>query len=63
MLCDRMPAEFASRPTDFPSRERWATGEREIDAAHAAIIRRIFMEYADGMAPRHIAARLNHEAK
>jgi hypothetical protein len=39
-----------------------STGEREIDPAQAAIIRRIFMEYADGMAPRQIAARLNHEA-
>ena len=39
-----------------------STGEREIDPAQAAIIRRIFEEYADGMAPRQIAARLNHEA-
>src|SRR5262249_24793766 len=37
------------------------TGEREIDASQAAIIRRIFNEYADGMAPRQIAARLNRE--
>jgi site-specific DNA recombinase len=39
-----------------------STGEREIDPAQAAIIRRIFNEYADGMAPRQIAARLNREA-
>jgi site-specific DNA recombinase len=39
-----------------------STGEREIDASQAAIIRRVFMEYADGMAPRQIAARLNREA-
>ena len=39
-----------------------STGEREIDPSQAAIILRIFSEYADGMAPRQIAARLNHEA-
>jgi site-specific DNA recombinase len=39
-----------------------STGEREIDLSQAAIIRRIFEEYADGMAPRQIAARLNREA-
>jgi site-specific DNA recombinase len=37
------------------------TGEREIDEDKAAIIRRIFQEYADGMAPRRIATRLNAE--
>jgi DNA invertase Pin-like site-specific DNA recombinase len=39
-----------------------STGEREIDPSRAAIIQRIFKEYADGMAPRQIAARLNREA-
>jgi site-specific DNA recombinase len=39
-----------------------STGEREIDRSQAAIIQRIFEEYADGMAPRQIAARLNHQA-
>jgi site-specific DNA recombinase len=39
-----------------------STGEREIDLSQAAIVRRIFEEYADGIAPRQIAARLNHEA-
>ena len=39
-----------------------STGEREIDPSQAAIVRRIFEEYADGMAPRQIAARLNQEA-
>ncbi|MGH6804767.1 MAG: recombinase family protein, partial [Methyloceanibacter sp.] len=39
-----------------------STGEREIDSVQAAIVRRIYMEYADGLAPRQIAARLNHEA-
>jgi DNA invertase Pin-like site-specific DNA recombinase len=38
-----------------------STGEREIDP-QAAIIRRVFKEYADGVAPRQIAARLNREA-
>jgi DNA invertase Pin-like site-specific DNA recombinase len=38
------------------------TGEREIDPSQAAIVRRIFSEYAEGMAPRQIAARLNREA-
>ena len=39
-----------------------STGEREIDPSQAEIIRRIFNEYAVGMAPRQIAARLNREA-
>ena len=38
-----------------------ATGEREIDPAQAMIVRRIFEEYASGMAPRQIAAGLNRE--
>jgi site-specific DNA recombinase len=38
-----------------------ATGEREIDAEQAAIVLRIFQEYAEGMTPRRIAARLNRE--
>jgi len=41
---------------------RVSTGEREIDLAQAAIVRRIFEEYANGMTPRLIAARLNREA-
>jgi site-specific DNA recombinase len=39
-----------------------STGEREIDPSQAAIIQRVFKEYADGMAPRQIAGRLNREA-
>ncbi len=38
------------------------TGEREIDEAEAAIVRRIFEAYASGQAPRKIAADLNNEA-
>jgi site-specific DNA recombinase len=38
-----------------------ATGEREIDPEQAAIVRRIFKEYAEGMTPRRIAAKLNSE--
>ena len=38
-----------------------STGEREIDPDEATIVRRIFAEYADGLAPRRIAARLNAE--
>jgi site-specific DNA recombinase len=38
-----------------------STGEREIDPSQAAIVRRIFEEYADGAAPRQIASRLNRE--
>ena len=38
-----------------------STGEREIDPDQAAVIKRIFQEYADGMAPRRIAGRLNAE--
>jgi site-specific DNA recombinase len=37
------------------------TGEREIDQAEARIVRRIFAEYAAGLAPRRIAAGLNRE--
>jgi site-specific DNA recombinase len=37
------------------------TGEREIDAEQATIIKGIFRQYADGMAPRRIAAGLNAE--
>jgi DNA invertase Pin-like site-specific DNA recombinase len=33
-------------------------GEREIDPAHAANVRRIFTEYAQGISPRKIAAAL-----
>ena len=39
-----------------------STGEREIDPVEAEIVRRIFREYAEGMAPRQIATRLNCEA-
>jgi site-specific DNA recombinase len=38
-----------------------STGERQIDPPQAAIVQRIFNEYADGMTPRQIAARLNRE--
>ena len=38
-----------------------STGEREIDPDQAAVVCRIFQEYADGMAPRQIAGRLNAE--
>jgi site-specific DNA recombinase len=38
-----------------------STGEREIKPEEAEIVRRIFKEYADGMAPRQIAVRLNRE--
>jgi site-specific DNA recombinase len=39
-----------------------ATGEREIDPEEAGIVQRIFKEYAQGMSPRQIAARLNMES-
>jgi site-specific DNA recombinase len=38
-----------------------STGEREIEPIEADIVRRIFREYADRMAPRQIAVRLNRE--
>ena len=38
-----------------------STGEREIDPTQAAIINRIFAEYANCMTPRQIAGRLNAE--
>ena len=37
------------------------TGEREIEPAEAAVVERIFREFAAGMAPKAIAKRLNHE--
>jgi site-specific DNA recombinase len=37
------------------------TGERRINARAAAIVRRIFEEYAAGVSPRAIAKRLNAE--
>ena len=37
------------------------TGERELEPEQAAAVRRIFQMYADGMAPRKIAATLNTE--
>jgi len=38
------------------------TGERELEPEQADVVRRIFQMYADGMAPRKIAAILNAEA-
>lgn len=38
------------------------TGERTINEDHAAIIRRIFREFADGLSPKLIARRLNAES-
>lgn len=37
------------------------TGERDIDATEAAVIRQIFCDFADGVSPRAIAQRLNAE--
>ena len=37
------------------------TGERELEPEQADVVRRIFQMYADGMAPRKIAAILNAE--
>ena len=36
-----------------------STGDREIDPDQAAVIKGIYREYADGIAPRRIAGRLN----
>jgi site-specific DNA recombinase len=38
-----------------------STGQIEIEETQAAVVRRIFEMYADGMSPRNIAARLNAE--
>jgi DNA invertase Pin-like site-specific DNA recombinase len=38
-----------------------ATGEREIDSEQAAVVLRIFREYASGDSPKAIARRLNGE--
>src|SRR5687768_2455105 len=37
------------------------TGEREIEAAEAAVVERIFREFVAGAAPKTIARRLNHD--
>jgi site-specific DNA recombinase len=37
------------------------TGQREIDEAQAAVVRRIFADYVAGKSPREIAAALNRE--
>lgn len=37
------------------------TGEVEIEETQAAVVRRVFELYADGVSPRNIAARLNTE--
>src|SRR5690606_19765875 len=36
-------------------------GDRQIDAAEANVVRRIFREFAAGIGPRSIACRLNEE--
>jgi DNA invertase Pin-like site-specific DNA recombinase len=46
---------------EFDSRGEVIRGQREINDAEAAIVQRIFQEYAAGMAPRSIADRLNRE--
>jgi hypothetical protein len=38
-----------------------ATGEREIHAEQAAVVQRIFRDYAAGISPKAIAKRLNAE--
>ncbi len=43
-------------PDGLPETGRW-----KVDAAEAAIVRRIFSEYVAGASPRRIAARLNAE--
>ena len=49
-------------PTGSPLLRSVSTGEREIDGGQAAIVHRMFEEYAAGCAPRLIATRLNREA-
>ncbi|WP_260007496.1 recombinase family protein [Leisingera sp. M527] len=39
-----------------------STGDREIEPDEAAVITRIFRDYADGLSARSIAAALNAEA-
>ncbi len=45
----------------FDARGEPIRGEREINEEQAAIVRRIFTEYADGRSPKAIAAQLNEE--
>ena len=45
----------------FDARGEPIRGDREIDAREAAIVQRIFREFADGIGPRTIARNLNEE--
>lgn len=57
---------LAGKPTGgraygyIPARDS-ASGQIQIDAAEAVVVRRIFELYADGWSPRSIAGRLNEE--
>jgi DNA invertase Pin-like site-specific DNA recombinase len=44
---------------DVVTDDNGAAGDRRINPAEAAIVRRIFHEFADGHGPRAIAKRLN----
>jgi DNA invertase Pin-like site-specific DNA recombinase len=46
---------------DVVTDDKGAAGDRRINPAEAAIVRRIFHEFADGHGPRAIAKRLNGE--
>jgi site-specific DNA recombinase len=52
---------YGHRVASSLTEEGMARGEREIDAAQAAIVVRIFREYASGDSPKAIAKRLNAE--
>ena len=49
------------RAYDYTPARDSSTGQIEINEADAAVVRRIFEWYADGLSPRTIAARLNKE--
>jgi site-specific DNA recombinase len=52
---------YAYRVVRRPIPEGVSTGEREIHAGEAEVVRRIFRDYADGASPKSIAKMLNRE--
>jgi len=61
----RAPAGIAygyRRANRLDERGDLVRGLRDIDEEQAAIVRRIFAEYADGVSPQAIAVRLNQES-
>jgi DNA invertase Pin-like site-specific DNA recombinase len=57
----RIPGGLAYGYKVITERDSSGGGRRQIDEAEAAVVQRIFQDYAVGMSPRTIAKRLNDE--